>query len=664
MDRRTQPNAPASREHRGSKHRLARLAAVSAVAAGLVVSTAQSAFADASADSLAAAIAGPGITISGSSFVVKGGPQAVQVRSDSVAGFPADTGGSYATFSTGDASILTNPNSAPNSGTSLGAPPYRGTRDTTTLKIDFNVQPGFNCLSSIKFRFLSEEYPEFVGSQFNDALLIELDADDWSLSGTNVVAPHNIAFAGSDPITINATGPLAATAAEAAGTTFDAATSILSARSPITPGAHSLYITIFDQGDSIYDSMALIDDLRAAAVADPAAECPAGAFATNVNPPNRFVPLTPARIVDSRIGLGVASKVTAATSTPIQVTGLGGVPPAGVSAAVLNVTVTEPDFPGFVRVTPSGTTSFVSNLNVEHAGETLPNLVTVPVSADGKVDFFSQAGTHVIVDVFGYYTAAAASTSGRFIATDPTRLLDTRAAIGVPGTSVIPAGGQIDVQMTGRAPVPATGVSAVVLNVTATASLGVGYITAWPTGISRPPTSNLNIENVGQSIPNQVVVPVGPTGMVSFYSNGGGHLIADVAGYFTDTSAPQSSVGLFIPISPARLLDTRDATGVPGTTAPGAGQTVDVTIAGRGGVPAFGASAIVGNLTATESAAPGYVTAFPTGIAPPSASNLNLERAGQTIANHTTVRINNGGVSIFTQSGTHLLLDVSGFYTS
>jgi hypothetical protein len=234
----------------------------------------------------------------------------------------------------------------------------------------------------------------------------------------------------------------------------------------------------------------------------------------------------------------------------------------------------------------------------------------------------------------------------------------------VPGTTPIPAGGQIDVQMTGRSPVPATGVSAVVLNVTATGSLGAGYVTAWPSGITRPPTSNLNIENVGQTIPNQVVVPVGANGMVSFFSNGGGHLIADVAGYFTDGSAPLSSVGLFIPISPARLLDTRDAIGVPDTARPAAGDTVSVAIAGHGGVPAFGASAIVGNLTATDSAAPGYVTAFPTGIDRPSASNLNLERAGQTIANHTTVRINEGGVSLFTQSGTHLLLDVSGFYTS
>ena len=86
-------------------------------------------------------------------------------------------------------------------------------------------------------------------------------------------------------------------------------------------------------------------------------------------------------------------------------------------------------------------------------------------------------------------------------------------------------------------------------------------------------------------------------------------------------------------------------------------------IAGRGGVPSLGASAIVGNTTATESAADGFVTVFPRGITMPTASNLNLERSNQTIANHTTVRLNNGGVALFTQRGTHLILDVSGFYT-
>lgn len=628
-----------------------------------LISSAPPASAAAAPIDMANAIVGSGVIVAGASFITSASPVAVQVRSDSVAGFPIDAGGSYAAFSTGDTTLLTQPNSSGSQGSSLGAPLYRGTHDATTLRLDFTVQPGFNCLTSLRLRFLSEEFPEYVKAGFNDAAIVELDGNDWSIVNQQVVAPHNIAFVGTEPLSVDTSGPTQAQAVEAAGTAFDGATPMLSARSPITAGPHSLYITIFDQGDSIYDSMLLVDDLRAATVADPAAECPTGAFATNVNPPNRFVPLTPDRIVDTRIGLGLPGPLAALTSTPIQVTGHGGVPANGVSAVVLNVTVTEPTSVGFVRVTPAGGTSFVSNLNIESAGQNLANLVTVPVSADGRVDVFSQSATHLVVDVFGYYTAAAAATSGRFIAVDPTRLLDTRAANGVPGTTPVPGGGRIDVQVTGRSPVPATGVSAVVLNVTATESAGPGFVTVWPAGQPQPPTSNLNLVRANQTIPNQVIVPVGPTGQISLFTLQGTHLLADVAGYFTDNTAPLSSTGLFIPITPARLLDTREANGVPTSVRPGAGDTLSLDIAGRGGVPTLGASAIVGNTTATESAADGFVTVFPRDIPMPTASNLNLERSNQTIANHTTVGLNSNGVSLFTQRGTHLILDVSGFYT-
>jgi hypothetical protein len=612
---------------------------------------------------LANALVGSGISVTGASFVTLASPAAVEVRTDAVAGFPIDAGGSYAAFSTGDTALLIQPNSGGSQGQDLGAPAYRTTFDATTLKIDFEVQSGFNCLTSLKLRFLSEEFPEFVLEGFNDAAIVELDGNDWSIVNQKVVAPHNIAFVGTEPLSVDTSGPTQAQASEATGTAFDGATPILSARSPINAGPHSLYITIFDQGDAIYDSMVLVDDLRASAVADPAAECPVGAFATNVNPPNRFVPVFPDRIVDTRTGLGLPGPLAATTSTSIQVTGRGGIPANGVAAVVLNMTVTQPSGSGFVRVTPAGGTSFVSNLNVESAGQDLANLVTVPVSADGRVDVFSQSATHLVVDVFGYYTAAAAATSGRLIAVDPTRLLDTRSAIGVPGTTPVPSGGRIDVQVTGRGPVPATGVSALVRNVTATQAAGGGFVTVWPAGQPQPPTSNLNLVRADQTIPNQVIVPVGASGQISLFTLQSAHLLVDVAGYFTDSTAPLSSTGLFIPITPARLLDTREANGVPSSLRPAAGETVSPDITGRGGVPLVGASAIVGNTTATESAADGYVTVFPRSIAMPTASNLNLERAGQTIANHTTVKLNDGGVSVFTQRGTHLILDVSGFYT-
>ena len=68
--------------------------------------------------------------------------------------------------------------------------------------------------------------------------------------------------------------------------------------------------------------------------------------------------------------------------------GGSGVPGSGVGAVSLNVTVTEPVGPGFVTVYPCGTRPNSSNLNFV-GGQTVPNAVIAPVSAQGEVCFFS-----------------------------------------------------------------------------------------------------------------------------------------------------------------------------------------------------------------------------------------------------------------------------------
>ncbi|MEO6413098.1 MAG: hypothetical protein ABIO48_10985 [Pedococcus sp.] len=239
---------------------------------------------------------------------------------------------------------------------------------------------------------------------------------------------------------------------------------------------------------------------------------------------------------------------------------------------------------------------------------------------------------------------------------DPARLLDTRAAIGVPTTSRPAAGATVTVQVTGRGGVPATGVSAVVLTVTATAAGGAGFVTAYAGGMPRPGTANLNLDHSGQTISNQVVVPVGPTGTVSLYTKGPVHLIADVAGWFQP--ALTATAGRYSPLTPARLMDTRSG------AVPAAGSTRTLLVAGRGGVPASGAAAVVLNITGTGALGAGYVTAYPGTSSRPTASNLYLEKAGQTRAVHATVRLGSDGtVKLFTSRGTDLVIDVAGWYT-
>ena len=78
--------------------------------------------------------------------------------------------------------------------------------------------------------------------------------------------------------------------------------------------------------------------------------------------------------------------------------------PAGASAVVLNVTVTDANGPGYLTVYPcGGAVPLASNLNFT-AGDTRANLVTVPLGTGGKVCFYSYGRTSVIADITGYLT--------------------------------------------------------------------------------------------------------------------------------------------------------------------------------------------------------------------------------------------------------------------
>jgi alpha-tubulin suppressor-like RCC1 family protein len=254
-----------------------------------------------------------------------------------------------------------------------------------------------------------------------------------------------------------------------------------------------------------------------------------------VTAPGGFSSLAPSRLLDTRSGLGAPNGAVAAGGTvALQVTGSGGVPVAGVSAVVLNVTVTQPTRAGYITVYGEGTARpTASNLNFV-AGQSVPNLVIAPVGTTGKVNLYNgSAGTvHLVADVSGYYLSGAPSAEGAFGSLAPSRLLDTRSGLGAPNGAVA-AGGTVALQVTGSGGVPVAGVSAVVLNVTVTQPTRAGYITVYGEGTARPTASNLNFV-AGQSVPNLVIAPVGTTGKVNLYNGSAGtvHLVADVSGYY------------------------------------------------------------------------------------------------------------------------------------
>lgn len=377
--------------------------------------------------------------------------------------------------------------------------------------------------------------------------------------------------------------------------------------------------------------------------------------------PGRYHALAPARILDTRVGNGApVGKVGPHTSLRLQVTGRGGVPSQGVSAVVLNLTVTEPTAGTFLTVFPANAQRpLASNLNVS-AGQTLPNLVTVAVGADGGVYIYNDQGSsHLVADVAGWYGDGTELGGARYHPVSPSRVLDTRKGNGAPAAPVGP-GSAIDLQVTGRGGIPAAGVSAVVLNVTAADPSAASYVTAWPTGQPRPLASNLNLA-AGQTAPNLVAVAVGSGGRVSLFNSAGYvHLVADVAGWYGDGTEAGGS--RFHAVSPQRLLDTRTGTGAPAGPI-GAGAPLDLRVTGLAGVPVADVVAVTLNVTVTEPTASTYLTVWPSGEARPLASNLNFA-PGQTVANLVTVAVGAGGrVSIFGGGGlTHVVVDVAGWY--
>ena len=372
---------------------------------------------------------------------------------------------------------------------------------------------------------------------------------------------------------------------------------------------------------------------------------PAGASA--------FHGVSPLRVLDTR----ESAKPTAGSYNPVLIAGLAGVP-GSATAVVLNVTAIDAEGEGYVTVFPWGEAlPNTSNVNIKRFGQMVPNLVTVRLGTQGKVGLYSSISANLLVDVFGYYSASGATAAGRFIALTPQRLLDTR------GRATAGEDGVVHLPMPAGIPSNTEGL---VLNVTAVNSQlrtnGFGYWTAYPADQARGTTSNINISTPDQTIANQVIVKPSATG-VDFYSYAGGDLLVDLMGYYTGTGAAVSEDGLFVSVSPTRLLDTRSTPNPLGeNVALHHDWTVEVGTAGQAGIPGSGASAVALNVTMTRAQGEGYVTVYPAGRARPDSSNLNADLAGTTAPNHVQLATGSRGVSFYSYGGTDLIVDIFGWF--
>jgi hypothetical protein len=378
------------------------------------------------------------------------------------------------------------------------------------------------------------------------------------------------------------------------------------------------------------------------------AALPAGASSFHILP--KAVRLADTRERSSRYPF--STTLTANKHIRVKVGGENNVP-ATASAAVLTVTAVNFGAASHVTCWPTGEQlPLASNLNLA-PGAVTANLVTVKLGSGGSVDVISHALGHLIVDVLGYYEPVTGPvTEGRYVTLNASRrVYDSRPAM--PGNESYTV-----VDVTASVPPDA---SAVVLNLTAAGSTAGGHFTAMPINTPGPPTtSSLNVSGPGENRAAGVVVPVQTIGgkrEIKVYAHRSAFIIVDVFGFYTGPTSGSSERGLFVPVTPVRLKDTR-LPGEIGRMWPSWVVEVPIprSIDGK-------AAAVAVNVTGVDSRAAGHLTVSPARRPIPNTSNVNWATAGAVVPNHVISQVTSTyGLQVYNAFGSHVLVDLAGYF--
>jgi len=298
------------------------------------------------------------------------------------------------------------------------------------------------------------------------------------------------------------------------------------------------------------------------------------------------------------------------------------------------------------------------------------SMVTLTATAGWASTFVSWTGCpsppvgNVCTGIIYGPSATTATFSGsfsglRFVPVPPCRVADTRNATGTFGAPSIAAN-------TSRSfPIPQSACNipssalAYSLNFTVVPQGGLGYLTVWPSGSSQPFVSTLNSAD-GRVKANASIMPAGTNGAISVYPTDTTDLIIDIDGYFVLATDPIALA--FYPVTPCRVVDTRNANGPLGGPFLGAqvGRAFPVLVSNCN-LPS-NAQAYSMNFTAVPRGPLGYLTVWPSDQTQPHVSTLNAY-SGQVTANAAIVpAASNGDISAYADSDSDLVIDVDGYF--
>jgi uncharacterized protein YkwD len=244
----------------------------------------------------------------------------------------------------------------------------------------------------------------------------------------------------------------------------------------------------------------------------------------------RYMPISPVRLMDSRVGVGTPTRLAGGQVVELPVVGVAGIPNSATAVA-LNVTGVLPTLNAFITTFPCGAMPSTSSLNPA-AGKVTPNLVMAQVSSRGSVCFFTNTDIDLVVDAVGYVSSSA---TNRFTPSAPFRFTDTRdnyrieVNAGQNGTALA-ANQTLVVQIAGVRGVPAAA-RAISANLTVVDATDRGFVTAWPCG-DLPTASNVNYE-VAAAVANAAELPLSSSGAICIYSSSSAQVIIDVNGWWS-----------------------------------------------------------------------------------------------------------------------------------
>ena len=134
------------------------------------------------------------------------------------------------------------------------------------------------------------------------------------------------------------------------------------------------------------------------------------------------------------------------------------------------------------------------------------------------------------------------------------------------------------------------------------------------------------------------------------------HAAACEAASLGSPAADQRPATGFHPITPIRLLDTRDS-GSPVR----AGCTIALDLGGTPAIPAD-ADAVALNVTTVDASARGFVTVYPCSSGRPDASSVNARVGGATASSVLVELDANRLICMYTQASLQLVVDLTGWF--